>query len=68
VNSFLGTTALTAGVVVTFAAGYLVVRGPFLGGPLLEPPGLFAALAGFVVGVVAITWGAARLVGVGARV
>lgn len=58
---------MTAGVVATLAAGYLVVRGPFLEGPALDPPALFVALGGFMVGVIAITWGAARLAGVGAR-
>jgi hypothetical protein len=46
---------------------YLIVRGPFLGGPLLSGGQLFAALGGFLVGIIAFTWGGARAVDVGSR-
>ncbi|MDS0292892.1 hypothetical protein [Halogeometricum luteum] len=48
------------GLLLTTGTGYLLVRGPFLGGALLEPISLMAALAGFVVGVVVLAWGATR--------
>ena len=56
-----------AGATTTLAAGYLVVRGPFLGGPALEPVALFAALGGFLVGIVVTTWAAVRAASVGSR-
>ncbi|MDS0298727.1 hypothetical protein NDI76_08225 [Halogeometricum sp. S1BR25-6] len=48
------------GLLLTTGTGYLLVRGPFLGGALLEPTPLLGALAGFVVGVVVFGWGATR--------
>ena len=56
-----------AGATTTLATGYLVVRGPFLGGPALEPMPLFAALGGFLVGIVVTTWAAVRSANVGSR-
>ncbi|ADQ67397.1 hypothetical protein GL213_09100 [Halogeometricum borinquense] len=56
------------GLIVTLGTGFLLVRGPFLGGTLLKPVPLMLALAGFVVGIVVLTWGATRTVGVGSRV
>ena len=55
------------GAAVTLGTGYLVVRGPFLGGSPLDPIPLFAALGGFVVGIVVTTWAAVRAADVGAR-
>lgn len=48
------------GLAVTLGAGYLVVRGPFLGGPTLEPPALLAMLGAFVIGITVAAWGATR--------
>ena len=56
-----------AGAATTLATGYLVVRGPFLGGSTLEPMPLFAALGGFLVGIVVTTWAAVRAADVGTR-
>jgi hypothetical protein len=53
------------GLALTVGTGYLLVRGPFLGGALLEPVPLMLALAGFVVGVVVLAWGATRAARVG---
>ncbi|ELZ26059.1 hypothetical protein C474_20201 [Halogeometricum pallidum JCM 14848] len=53
------------GLAVTAGTGYLLVRGPFLGGALLEPVPLMVALGGFVVGVVVLAWGATRAARVG---
>ena len=60
-------TVALAGATTTLATGYLVVRGPFLGGPALEPMPLFAALGGFLVGIVVTTWAATRAANVGSR-
>ena len=62
---FLTVTAI--GLAVTVSTGFLVVRGPFFGGPTLEPMPLLAALGGFVAGIVVLSWGGARAAGVGAR-
>ena len=56
-----------AGATTALATGYLVVRGPFLDGPALEPMPLFAALGGFLVGIVVTTWAAVRAADVGSR-
>ena len=63
---FLAVTLV--GAATALGAGYLVVRGPFLGGPALDPVPLFAALGGFLVGIVVTTWAAVRAFDVGARV
>lgn len=61
--------ATVAGLALWLYAGYLLVRGPFLGGrPLpLEPTPLLGTFGGFLVGIIVFTWGAVRLAGVGAR-
>ncbi|SFR42294.1 hypothetical protein [Halogeometricum limi] len=56
------------GLLVTLGTGFLLVRGPFFGGRLLEPTPLMVALAGFVVGIVVLAWGASRVAGVGSRI
>jgi len=48
------------GLVVTLGSGYLVVRGPFLGGPTLAPRPLLATLAVFIVGVAIFAWGSTQ--------
>lgn len=64
----IGPLKLVAGVVgvagfaVTLVSATLVVRGPFLGGPVLKPPSLLAALGAFVVGLAATAWGVTRYV------
>lgn len=45
------------GFAVTLGAGYLIVRGPFLGGATLSPRPLLATLAVFIVGVAVFAWG-----------
>jgi hypothetical protein len=45
------------GVAVALGAGYLIVRGPFLGGPTLGPRPLLATLGAFIVGVAVMAWG-----------
>jgi hypothetical protein len=45
------------GLVVSLGAGYLVVRGPFLGGPTLASRPLLATLTVFIVGVAVFAWG-----------
>ena len=53
------------GLLLSLGAGYLVIRGPFLGGPTLEPIPLLVALGVFIVGVVALSWGATKAAAVG---
>ena len=48
------------GLVGALGAGYLVVRGPFLGGPTLAPRALLATLGVFVVGITVAAWGLTR--------
>jgi hypothetical protein len=50
------------GVAIATGAGFLVVRGPFLGGELLAPKWLLVALGAFVVGVTVAAWGVTRTV------
>ena len=63
--AFLAVTLVGLGV--SLATGFLIVRGPFLGGPTLPPVELFAALGGFVAGIVTFSWGGAKSVGAGLR-
>lgn len=60
-------TLAGVGLGLALGAGYLIMRGPFLGGALLEPVPLMTAVAGFFVGVFTFTYAAAKLVGVGVR-
>ncbi|MFB6195480.1 MAG: hypothetical protein ABEI80_04865 [Haloplanus sp.] len=48
------------GLAVTLVSGYLVVRGPFLGGPTLAPKPLLVTLGAFVVGISATAWGISK--------
>ncbi|MFB6122358.1 MAG: hypothetical protein ABEJ78_02725 [Haloferacaceae archaeon] len=48
------------GLAVTATSGYLVVRGPFLDGPMLAPLSLLTALGAFVVGIVVLAWGGTK--------
>jgi hypothetical protein len=48
------------GLAAALGSGYLVIRGPFLGGPTLAPRPLLVALGAFVVGVAAAAWGGSR--------
>jgi hypothetical protein len=48
------------GLFGALGAGYLVVRGPFLGGPTLAPRALLATLGVFVVGITVAAWGLTR--------
>ncbi|MFC5365786.1 hypothetical protein [Salinirubrum litoreum] len=56
------------GLSITLGSGYLIVRGPFLGGAALEPVPLLGTLGVFVVGIIVLTWGMTKFAGVGARV
>lgn len=56
------------GLSITLGSGFLIVRGPFLGGATLDPLLLLGTLGVFVVGIVVSTWGLTKFAGVGARV
>jgi hypothetical protein len=66
-SAFFGLVTVV-GVTITVGSGYLIVRGPFLGGVSLEPVPLLATLGVFVVGIIVLTWGMTKFAGVGARV
>jgi hypothetical protein len=57
---FVAAAVGVGGAAVALASGALVVRGPFLGGPTLDPIPLLATLGTFVVGVAAAAWGLTR--------
>ncbi|ADE04993.1 hypothetical protein [Haloferax volcanii] len=59
------TLVTSAGLGLSMGTSFLIVRGPFLGGPSLDPFPMMAALAVFVAGIVVLTWGSTRLFGVG---
>lgn len=53
---------LTAiGLGVTTTTGYLVIRGPFLGGATLPPQPLIFVLGAFLVGIVVLALGGSKL-------
>jgi hypothetical protein len=64
---FVFAVVCVVGLAVTLVTGYLIVRGPFLGGPVLPPRVLFVTLGGFLVGILAFSWGGAKALGVGTR-
>lgn len=51
----------TFGVLTTSLTGYLIVRGPFLGGPTLAPRLLLVAVGAFIVGLVVLALGGSKL-------
>jgi hypothetical protein len=61
VRLLLWTTLTLVGAVVTGATGFLVIRGPFLGGQPLDPQPLLVAAGGFVVGIIVLTLGGTKL-------
>jgi hypothetical protein len=63
----LFTVICVVGLAVTLGTGYLIIRGPFLGGPILPPRVLFVTLGGFLAGILAFSWGGAKALGVGSR-
>jgi hypothetical protein len=63
---FGGMTA-TFGFAVATLGAWMLVRGPFLNGPTLEPTPMLAALTAFLVGIVIFFRGMVRFAGVGAR-
>lgn len=50
------------GAAVTGVTGFLVIRGPFLGGEALEPQPLLLATGAFVVGIIVLALGATKFV------
>jgi hypothetical protein len=55
------------GLALSIGTGFLIVRGPFLGGPVLPPESLMVTLGGFLAGVLAFSWGGSKALGVGSR-
>ncbi|WP_224450098.1 hypothetical protein [Haloprofundus salilacus] len=53
---------LTAvGLGATLATGFLIVRGPFFGGPTLEPLSLLVATGGFITAIILLAFGGSKL-------
>lgn len=60
---YLFWTVLTlVGAAATGGAGFLVVRGPFLGRQPLEPQPLLVATGVFMAGIIVLMLGATKLV------
>lgn len=59
--SMMWSVVCAVGLVLTLWTGYLVVRGPFLGGEAAEPVTLMLLLGGFVVGIVVFALGGTKL-------
>ncbi|KAB1196374.1 MULTISPECIES: hypothetical protein [Haloferax] len=53
------------GLGLAMGTSFLIVRGPFLGGPTLDPFPMMGALAMFIVGIIVVSWGTTRMFGVG---
>jgi hypothetical protein len=66
-RKLLGGFTATFGFVVALLGGWMLVRGPFLGGPALESVPMVAALTAFLVGIVIFFRWMVRFAGVGAR-
>lgn len=56
----LWSVAAAAGLAVGLGAGYLIVRGPFLGEALLAPVPLMVATGAFVGGIIGFALGATK--------
>ncbi|UPV75499.1 hypothetical protein M0R89_05380 [Halorussus limi] len=67
-RKLLGGFTATFGLAVSLLGGWMLVRGPFFGGPSLESIPMVAALTAFLVGVVIFFRGLVRWAGVGARI
>jgi hypothetical protein len=59
------TVVSSIGLGLALGAAFLIVRGPFLGGPALDPFPMMGALAAFIVGIVVTSWGTTRMFGIG---
>jgi hypothetical protein len=66
-RKLIGGFGLLVGLAVTLGAGWLLVRGPFFGGPMLDQSTMLAAVGALILGVIVSGWGAVRFVGIGAR-
>ncbi|MFB6106512.1 MAG: hypothetical protein ABEJ70_06030 [Halobacteriaceae archaeon] len=66
-TAFFGTVT-AVGAASLLATGYLIVRGPFLGGPVLAPTQVLVALGVLFVALFVTVWAGSRLAGVGSRV
>lgn len=66
-RKLLGGLTASFGLAVTLFGGWMLFRGPFLGGPTLEAMPMLAALTAFLVGIVIFFRGLVRFAGVGAR-
>lgn len=67
-RKLLGGLTATFGLAVMLLGGWMLVRGPFLGGPSLEALPMGAALTACLVGVIIFFRGLVRWAGVGARI
>ena len=67
-RKLLGGFTATFGLAVATLGGWMLFRGPFLGGPTLESTPMLAALTAFIVGIVIFFRGLVRFAGVGARI
>lgn len=56
------------GITMIVGCGYLIIRGPFFDGPMLEPLHLFAALFGFLIGIGVMMFGGVRALKLRSRV
>ncbi|WP_224336753.1 hypothetical protein [Haloprofundus halobius] len=55
-------TILTVvGLVATLSTGFLIVRGPFFGGPTLDPLWLLVATGGFIAAIITLAFGGSKL-------
>ncbi|MFC7203697.1 hypothetical protein ACFQJC_09235 [Haloferax namakaokahaiae] len=59
------TVVSSIGLGIALGSSFLIVRGPFLGGPALDPFPMMGALAAFIVGIVVTSWGTTRMFGIG---
>lgn len=56
VSAFLG----LVGIAISVVTGYLVIRGPFLGGEMLDPLVLLGTTLVFILGLQLSAWGITR--------
>lgn len=60
-HTLIWSSIAMVGLAGTLAGGYLIMSGPFFGGPVMSPNHLMLTLAAFVVGITALALGGSKL-------
>jgi hypothetical protein len=62
VRTVLWWLVMFVGLISSSVSGFMIVRGPFLGGPVLEPTRLMISSGVFLIGMIVFAIGGSKLV------